>query len=90
MPYARLPSVMCMRGEVSEGYGRGSKKLGVPTANLPSSLFSDRLQDVPTGVYLGWAALEETQPGSSPVKAVVNIGFSPTFEGKENKPQNKL
>jgi len=44
-----------MRGEVATGYGRGGKKLGVPTANLPESLFADSLRDVPPGVYFGWA-----------------------------------
>ncbi|CAN0452355.1 unnamed protein product, partial [Ectocarpus sp. 12 AP-2014] len=43
---------------VSTGYGRGSKKLGVPTANLPESQFAENLRTLPTGVYFGWAALE--------------------------------
>ena len=105
-----------LRGPVDEGYGRGGKKLGFPTANLPSSLFADALAGVPTWVYAGWAALEPTseekqgrgrvhkvrKPGScrgafppgrgrspGPVlavpQAVVNVGYSPTFAGKENK-----
>ncbi|CAN0546968.1 unnamed protein product, partial [Ectocarpus sp. 12 AP-2014] len=44
--------------QVSTGYGRGSKKLGVPTANLPESQFAENLRTLPTGVYFGWAALE--------------------------------
>ncbi|CAN0440363.1 unnamed protein product, partial [Ectocarpus sp. 8 AP-2014] len=46
------------RRQVSTGYGRGSKKLGVPTANLPESQFAENLRTLPTGVYFGWAALE--------------------------------
>ncbi|KAL3941227.1 MAG: hypothetical protein SGBAC_004373, partial [Bacillariaceae sp.] len=71
------------KGAVSNGYGRGGKKLGVPTANLPSSLFQQALEDVGTGVYFGWAAIE-CHPGRT-FKAVVNVGYSPTFEGRENK-----
>eukprot|EP00934_Nitzschia_sp_Nitz4_P008773 Nitzschia sp. Nitz4//scaffold16_size188269//76241//77716//NITZ4_001792-RA/size188269-processed-gene-0.51-mRNA-1//1//CDS//3329538520//8763//frame0 len=88
--YRSLPRVQRYRGTVDNGYGRGGKKLGVPTANLPSSLFQNALESVDTGVYFGWATLEEeSQDGSpasfkGPFKAVVNVGFSPTFAGQEN------
>ena len=80
-----LSEIMRFRGTVDTGYGRGGKKLGFPTANLPCRLFRDALQDVTNGVYFGWAVLEgETQGRKTPHRAVVNVGYSPTFEGKEN------
>ena len=85
MPYHTLPNMMRFRGAVDTGYGRGGKKLGFPTANLPSRLFQGVLQDVACGVYFGWALLEGDSKGRNvPHKAVVNVGFSPTFEGQEN------
>jgi riboflavin kinase len=78
-----LANIHRYRGCVDQGYGRGGRKLGFPTANLPASLFKSALEDVATGVYFGWAALEN-HPGNI-YKAVVNVGYSPTFEGKENK-----
>jgi riboflavin kinase len=75
-----LPTVLRVWGKVDAGYGRGGKKLGFPTANLPTRLFQDALEDVSTGVYFGWALVH-----GKVHKAVVNIGFSPTFEGQENK-----
>lgn len=44
-------SAACVHGkrQVSTGYGRGSKKLGVPTANLPESQFAENLRSLPTG-----------------------------------------
>ena len=37
------------------------------------------------GVYFGWALIEGHSKGRNmPHKAVVNVGFSPTFEGQEN------
>lgn len=82
-----LPNVLRYRGSVDQGYGRGGKKLGVPTANLPSSLFQNALEEVSTGVYFGWAALERSENNGNYElhKAVVNVGYSPTFEGEENK-----
>jgi riboflavin kinase len=59
------------------------------------------LEEIPNGVYFGWAVVEdrkarerssdddsiiESRVGrNAPIKAVVNVGYSPTFEGKENK-----
>ena len=87
--YNTLSQTMRLRGQVDRGYGRGGKKLGFPTANLPSRLFQGALQDVPCGVYFGWAALEkdmtkESKGRNVPHKVVVNVGYSPTFEGQEN------
>lgn len=68
---------------MAQGYGRGSRKLGIPTANLPESLFQTALADVPTGVYLGWAAVgQQEAAGRRSYKAVVNVGYSPTFVGE--------
>ncbi|KAG7363571.1 riboflavin biosynthesis protein RibF [Nitzschia inconspicua] len=82
-----LPQVLRYCGRVDQGYGRGGKQLGIPTANLPSSLFQNALQDIQPGVYFGWAMLEQNQAEVGPpiYKTVVNVGYSPTFEGQENK-----
>jgi len=80
VPVALLSEPFFARGAVAQGYGRGSKKLGFPTANLPASLFSGRLADVAAGVYSGWAALNGVV-----YAAVANVGFSPTFAGSENR-----
>lgn len=40
--------------EVVTGFGRGSRQMGVPTANLkPQSLFAGPLNHLPLGVYFG-------------------------------------
>jgi hypothetical protein len=81
-PHRVMPEVLCLRGPVAKGYGRGGKKLGVPTANLPKSLFKEALSDMPTGVYCGWATVDNDKGETSPpIKAVVNVGYSPTFVG---------
>lgn len=83
-------NIMKFRGNIDTGYGRGGKKLGFPTANLPSSLFQESLRNVSNGVYFGYAIIEDNvnQPafiGRNIIHpVVVNIGYSPTFVGKEN------
>ncbi|KAK6124426.1 hypothetical protein DH2020_041846 [Rehmannia glutinosa] len=42
-------------GPVIKGFGRGSKVLGIPTANLSTESFS--ALELPSGVYFGWAGL---------------------------------
>ena len=88
-PYRAMTPVIHLRGPVGEGFGRGSRKLGFPTANLRESLFGEALQQVEAGVYFGWARVteagKEQDPGYGHVhKAVANVGFSPTFQGAEN------
>ncbi|KAL3792051.1 hypothetical protein HJC23_011216 [Cyclotella cryptica] len=88
-PWSAINPILRLRGPVATGYGRGGKKLGVPTANLPASLFQSALENLKTGVYFGWAVIEGTAVSAKkgrnrPIKAVVNVGYSPTFEGKEN------
>jgi riboflavin kinase len=87
-PWSSINPILRLRGPIATGYGRGGKKLGVPTANLPSSLFKSALESVDAGVYFGWAVIEgdnSKEVKNRPIKAVVNVGYSPTFEGKENK-----
>jgi hypothetical protein len=54
-----LEKVILLQGKVSKGYGRGSKKLGVPTANLDH--FHQQLETscFNRGVYLGWGQISD-------------------------------
>jgi riboflavin kinase len=67
-----------LSGRVVRGFGRGSRQMGVPTANLPpEEIDPATLAALPRGVYYAWAALAgEAGP---PRKAVLNIGARPTF-----------
>ena len=80
-------------GPVVKGFGRGSKTLGVPTANLeigPIKLESDKLAP---GIYFGWAGLRDGEgvtygknsntPISSTYPMVMSIGWNPFFENSQ-------
>ncbi|KAI1200218.1 hypothetical protein F5X97DRAFT_332215 [Nemania serpens] len=62
------PFPLRMEGAVISGFGRGSKELGIPTANLPvDAAVTPWIADARSGVYFGWAslALPSTHPDSS-------------------------
>lgn len=66
-------------GPVIKGFGRGSKVLGIPTANLPTSAFSNVLSDHVCGIYLGWAGLSNR----GVFKMVMSVGWNPYFDNSE-------
>ncbi|KAM0822867.1 hypothetical protein ACQ4PT_071236 [Festuca glaucescens] len=66
-------------GPVIKGYGRGSRVLGIPTANLPADKFSDILSEHTSGVYFGWAGLRK----GGIYKMVMSIGWNPYFHNSE-------
>ncbi|KAG2426248.1 hypothetical protein HXX76_013006 [Chlamydomonas incerta] len=69
-----------LRGEVVKGFGRGSKELGIPTANVCPSAVAKHLAEAVTGIYAGWARV-----GQRPEvhKTVLSIGWNPFFANKE-------
>ncbi|CAA0835984.1 Bifunctional riboflavin kinase/FMN phosphatase [Striga hermonthica] len=66
-------------GPVVKGFGRGSKLLGIPTANLSTEGFEDLLSEHPSGVYFGWAGLAN----HGIYKMVMSIGWNPYFNNSE-------
>ncbi|PSS10292.1 Riboflavin kinase [Actinidia chinensis var. chinensis] len=66
-------------GPVTKGFGRGSKVLGIPTANLSTEGYSTVLSEHPSGVYFGWAGLSTR----GIYKFVMSIGWNPYFNNAE-------
>ncbi|KAH1236209.1 Bifunctional riboflavin kinase/FMN phosphatase [Glycine max] len=66
-------------GPVVKGFGRDSKVLGIPTANLSTKGYSDLLSEHPAGVYFDWAGLS----ARGVFKMVMSIGWNPYFNNKE-------
>eukprot|EP00041_Stephanoeca_diplocostata_P010319 m.163677 g.163677 ORF g.163677 m.163677 type:complete len:155 (+) comp18110_c0_seq1:235-699(+) len=64
--------------QVCQGFGRGSKELGCPTANLSEDAIAMLPDDMIQGVYYGWAKIE----GDIPRKSVMSIGWNPFFKNK--------
>ncbi|CEI60814.1 hypothetical protein FVEN_g2527 [Fusarium venenatum] len=52
------PYPLHMEGKVISGFGRGSKELGIPTANLPvDEALTPWISNMASGVYFGYASL---------------------------------
>ena len=73
--YALRGPPLRLRGPVVRGFGRGSAKMGFPTANIDPAALGAALAEAPRGVYFGWASLG----GGAPSKMVMNVGARPTF-----------
>lgn len=66
-------------GEVIKGFGRGSRELGIPTANYPFEIVQQLPEAYNQGVYYGWA-----QVNDGPVyKMVMSIGTNPYYNNEK-------
>ena len=91
-----LRPVVRMRGPVVRGFGRGSKQLGIPTANLDAGALKKESDALAPGIYFGWASVgpqpvakgtggeaggENTNaPIAERCPMVMSIGWNPFFD----------
>lgn len=74
MPGLGLPHFA--KGTVVKGFGRGSKELGCPTANFPLEVVNNLPQQIKTGVYFGFAQVDN----GAVHKMVMSIGWNPFYQ----------
>ena len=67
-----------VRGVVVNGFGRGSKLLGFPTANLDPASFTADVHSLIDGVYCGWCSISGND-NNTVYKTVLSVGKNPTF-----------
>ena len=87
------PFPIRLSGPIVKGFGRGSKELGIPTANIPlAGLGVGGHEEVESGVYYGWAGVDVDGEGN-PIGGhdgnvgkkgevwgmVMSIGFNPYY-----------
>jgi riboflavin kinase len=74
----KFESPVVLTAKVVHGFNRGSKELGIPTANLDMEQLGRKGVDLETGIYYGWATLR-----GSRYQAVVSIGWNPYFKNEK-------
>ncbi len=67
-----------LKAEVVHGFKRGSKELGIPTANLSMTELGEVGQSLDTGIYYGVAILQDIS-----YNAVVSVGWNPFYKNVE-------
>ncbi|XP_060536610.1 riboflavin kinase [Cylas formicarius] len=75
-----------VKGEVVKGFGRGSKQLGIPTANFSVEVVNSLADDLPTGVYYGFAKVESDEVQ----KMVMSIGWNPFFKNNQKSMETHI
>ncbi|GAA5868511.1 hypothetical protein JCM1840_007024 [Sporobolomyces johnsonii] len=83
------PYPVYLDGWVTRGFGRGSKDLGCPTANLPDSSIAPYAHTLTTGVYFGFARVLDPEAASAEPDSlsehqqvwpmVMSIGWNPFY-----------
>lgn len=78
-PLYALRDAVTLAAPVVTGFGRGSRQMGVPTANLDPDALERELAGMHRGVYFGFARLPGDPKHAAWCKCVVNVGQRPTF-----------
>ncbi|CDS11096.1 hypothetical protein LRAMOSA03360 [Lichtheimia ramosa] len=68
-------------GKVVSGFGRGSKELGIPTANLSDEALEAMCTEFTSGVYYGWAQIGAA--GSQVYPMVMSLGWNPYYKNEK-------
>ncbi len=67
-----------LNAEVVHGFKRGSKELGIPTANLNMEELGAQGEALETGIYYGWSILKGTR-----YETVVSVGWNPFYKNEK-------
>jgi riboflavin kinase len=78
----REPFPICIQGEVVKGFGRGSKELGIPTANLSENAIPQLLEHAQSGIYYGLARVlhADSDADDAVHKMVMSVGWNPFYK----------
>ncbi|XP_071788329.1 riboflavin kinase-like isoform X2 [Asterias amurensis] len=74
------------RGKVVKGFGRGSKELGIPTANYPEEVVEKLPSELNTGVYCGWASVDN----GDVQKMVLSLGWNPYYKNEKKSMETHI
>ncbi|XP_063714053.1 riboflavin kinase-like [Symsagittifera roscoffensis] len=68
-------------GDVVKGFGRGSKQLGIPTANFAESVIKSLPKNFKTGIYFGLAQVPSYS--QEVFNMVMSCGWNPFYQNEK-------
>lgn len=74
------------KGLVVHGFGRGSKQLGIPTANYPDDVVTSLPGTIQSGIYYGWAMVDD----GAVHKMVMSIGWNPVYKNEKRSMETHI
>ena len=80
--FLKLERFLELTGPVIRGFGRGSKMLGIPTANLDVVPLKQQIDKLAPGIYFGFAKLLGPNKSTGVHRTVMSIGYNPFFNDK--------
>ena len=81
--FLKLDAFLELTGPVIRGFGRGSKMLGIPTANLDVVPLKQQIDKLAPGIYFGFAKISSGKHKSTGIhRTVMSIGYNPFFNDK--------
>ncbi|EED23553.1 Riboflavin kinase, putative [Talaromyces stipitatus ATCC 10500] len=83
------PYPIRLSGPVIKGFGRGSKELGIPTANIPPGGL-EAYPSLQTGVYYGVVALDPARFEYNQIEAAAQTGSSESADAEPKKKKNEI
>ena len=84
------PVKLHVEGEVVKGFGRGSKQLGIPTANLPQQVADQCSATLANGIYFGWASISHPSFLDRMFPMVMSLGWNPYFRNEKRSAEVHL
>ncbi|KAI8991602.1 hypothetical protein BDF20DRAFT_811995 [Mycotypha africana] len=75
------PFPIAVSGTVVKGFGRGSRELGIPTANLSDDALEEMFNECDTGVYYGWSQVGSK--GTTVYPMVMSLGWNPYYKNEK-------
>jgi len=73
-------------GPIIKGFNRGSKELGIPTANFGIDVVNHLPKNLETGIYYGWASVDNEEVH----KMVMSIGWNPYYENEHKSMETHI
>ncbi|KAG4306462.1 hypothetical protein PORY_000450 [Pneumocystis oryctolagi] len=80
----KIPFPIYLMGKVIQGYGRGTKELQIPTANISEENIPKFFSKTESGIYYGWGRVDIDDENDNDIyPMVMSIGWNPYYNNEK-------